>query len=205
MIKELSCPKGLNEELFREVEQIIIEGFKKDKSPDTIKTALIKHTDLPFNRLNSVFNLIAKHHNLIVNPIEIKSKIKEYIEQDNGILLTYTENWSDIEKIINILKEVDQQYTPQRVLAVLRWFFKQNDTPFPKKPRVIKGRIGHVNRVIIEVFSTNEPKEVTEHMLREALQGVVKNVDKYVTANFKLAYALANNLTVDETLEQLNN
>lgn len=202
MTEELKCPKGISEEVFRKVEEIIIDGFEKEMPSDKIKTALIKHTEIPFNRLNGVYNLITKHHNLVVNVSEIKTQIREEIERkynnsDPGI----TFEWNDIDRLTYILEQDNPLFTKQRTLAVLRQIFKEKDMPFPKKTRVVKGRVGVVHKTVIEVFLNNA--QATEKELMEALVGVVKNAKDYAKKYHKLAYALTNHLTIKEVFEQL--
>ncbi|MCP4552475.1 MAG: hypothetical protein GY834_10650 [Bacteroidetes bacterium] len=198
---ETKLPKGISKELFKTSEEIILSGFENKVDPGTIKTVLIVEGKVPYNRVSSLYNLITKKNNLVVNVGDVKTAILKHMD---------TQEWfydEDYDEILKNTKDIIANVvgaTTQRALSVIKNVFKENDKTFPKKPSKPRGRIGIVNKIIINLFA-HDPN-ATEQDIIDALKDHVKsekNAKAYAKQYHKISYALANSLTVEELMEKI--
>ncbi|GAF99066.1 unnamed protein product [marine sediment metagenome] len=90
-----------------------------------------------------------------------------------------------------------------RVTKRLRAYFAENEKAFPRKSAASRGRMGKVNKCVLDYFAKTDKKEVSEDGLKDAL--IKKEFDDekaaaYAKIHYKVAYALSNGLTAMKAL-----
>lgn len=199
---------GVSEEMFNLASTIIISGFKAKQTPDTIKSAIFSK-GVPFSKLNKLYNFIVKEEKLIADPKEVEEKIakvvnNKYFNSDDGTVPGSVMDYDHVNQCIEDCVEKVDGASPQKVRAVVRSIFKENDLPLPKKP-VVSGRLGVVAKTMIDVFGTIAKS--TEKECVQALEDAgmtPKGALKYARQFHKVCYAIANKIPSDKILEVLS-
>ncbi len=190
--------KGVSQELYDTARNIIISGFKNKASADVIKTTLIKEGGVPFNRLPKLYSVITQAEGLVVNIQDLKASIKDVVVK---VPWTFKETYEAILEVVGHIVESVKDADKSRCISVIKTHFKENEKEFPRRPATTRGRMGGINKTLINVFAEN--KEASEKDIREALKGVVKtdkNAADYAKQYHKLLYAVANGLTANKAL-----
>ena len=201
MTAEFTLPKGIDQETYDKSKEIILSGFAAKQDADTIKSALFSE-GVPFSKLAKVFVAVTKAEGLSVDVKSLKEKITEAIA---GKTWTFEESWNDIKEFSDVLVADVKGMTKNRVFSMVKAHFLENEVEMPRKTAPKRGRMGIINKTLIDVFAEN-PK-ATEADLVEALKAVTKtekNANDYAKQNHKMLYAVANGLTSLKVLTELS-
>lgn len=195
--EKIELPKGVNQKMYDMAKKIIVSGFKADQTPDAIKSALFSQ-DIPFSKLNKLYTMITRSEKLVVDPKEVNMEIGKVLGKTK---LKYDESYAQLEELAGKVAENIDGATPAKVIAALKVIFKENEKDFPRKPAPTRGRMGVLNKTMIDVFKKN--KKATEKELFEALAKVTKtekNAMDYTKQYHKMLFAVANDLSSLEVL-----
>lgn len=194
---QIKLPSGIDQDTYDKVKHIIVSGFKADQTPDAIKSAIFA-TGVPFSKLSVLYSLITKSEKLVVDPKIVIAAVRTALD---NVDVTYEETYAELEALAATIAEPIQGCQPAKVLYVLKGIFKENEAEFPRKPATARGRMGIINKTIVNVFKKT-PK-ATQAELYTALKEVtktLKNADDYAKQYHKMAYALSNSLSANEAL-----
>jgi hypothetical protein len=182
------------------IEQSHNEGLDEDATKMKMFAAGVK-----FSKLNSLYKSISIELGHLVDPKEITESLKELIP---------TVEWADIESwesgvqqaVDWLVSEVDGA-TPQRALALVRAYCKEEEVQLPAKPkgatgggtgggRASKLAAGIVDLVIANPMAT---KQEAYDVIYPLVGGKMKhkNAMYYVNSTFAIAVAAASGTTLD--------
>jgi len=136
---------------------------------------------------------------LVKNPTEITEEICKELDK---IEFDFAETFETLQRLAEEIAEKVEGASIAKVLRSIRSIFEENGKSFPRKTSVVRGRIGNIGQTIINNFHENP--EVTEKELLIELEKVTKNARKYLKANYKMLYALANSMSVKEVLYEFS-
>ena len=194
---EIKLPAGIDEKMYNRVKTIIFSGFKADQTPDAIKSAIFKE-GVPFSKLSKLYSMITKSEGLVVDPKIVISEIRKAL---SNVKLTFEETYGQLIGLSEEIAKPIKGCQVSKVMYVLKTVFKENEVEFPRKPAPVRGRMGIINKTIVNVFKKNS--KASQDDLYEALKEVtktIKNADDYAKQYHKMAYALANGLSANEAL-----
>ena len=186
--------KGINADLEAKATEIVIAGVQAGKPADEIKQAVFG-LGVPFSKLGRLFNAILKKEGLSVDTKALNATIGDLIKQSE---FTFEETLAELKDFADKVVENVPNATQTRVMAQLRSYWKLNETQFPRKAAPVRGRIGAINKVVIDTFKANMATSMAE--LETALEPATKNAAGYAKSLYPLAYALANGLSALEVL-----
>lgn len=190
--------KGVTEEQLELAHSIIVSGCKASQEPDAIKSVMFEK-GIPFSKLNTLYSKITVSEGLALSPADIKKKMSEGIE---NVDFSFNENFHEVKEIAGDIAESVPGLASSRVMAALKKHFEENEAEFPRKPVKAKGRMGAVNKTLVDVFQKN--KTASELELKEALEKITKtekNAADYAKQFHKTCYAIANGMTVNAVLK----
>jgi hypothetical protein len=197
----VKLPKGVDQETFDKVRNIIHSGFKAEQSPDTIKSAIFAE-GIPFSKLSTLYSMITKADKLVADPKEVAAGIQAGVKNMKLNFKRKTPyEYKDLAPGIAAILDEVKGATETKVLTVLKKMFAEAEVPFPRKPAPTRGRIGVVAKTVINVFKKNSKASLEE--LEEALKPNVKSdkvANDYAKQYHKLGFALANGLSANEVL-----
>lgn len=191
---ETPLPKGVDQKTMSMALEVVKSGYEANQDPDAIKSALFSK-GITFSKLARIFNYAAVQLGYEVDQKTLKEKIEKEMK---NVKLTYKESYEELAALAAKLAEPIKGASPARFITMFKKSFTDAEKTFPRKTAPARGRIGAINKAIIDVFAAN-PK-ATEKDLFTALEKVTKNPQAYTAAHYKMAYALANKLT---TLQML--
>jgi len=187
--------KGISNEIYEQATEIIVSGYQHKADIDEIK-GQVYELGVRFSKLNTLYKAILKEQNLYVNTAELRENILDTV---NSLDLTFEESLEELkEKAEEISSEITGS-TPGQVVTALRKLYKEAEKEFPKKVTSGKGRIGSVNKALIDAFSENP--QISEDDLRGKLESIVKttkNAFDYARQYHKMLFAVANGMSSDE-------
>lgn len=186
--------KGINAELEAKATEVAIAGAQAGKPADEIKQAIFG-LGVPFSKLGRLFNAIMKKEGLSVDVKALNATIGDLIKQSD---FTFEETLVELKEFADKVVENVPNAFQTRVLAQLRSYWKLNETQFPRKAAPVRGRIGAINKIVIDTFKSNSLTTVAE--LEVALSDATKNAAGYAKSLHTMAYALANGLSALEVL-----
>lgn len=197
---DVKLPKDVSKELYVKAESLVVSGFKNNADPDVIKSEIFK-LGIPFSRLNPLFNLIAKKHNLIADPKEVKLHISKALAD---VSITYKETYEELAALAAPIAEKVKGATLPKVMAALKADFQENEKEFPKKPKGTGSagpRMGAVSKALIDLFKANPnpTKEDTFKAIRPHVKGD-DNAKYYVNQYYKMLTAVKNGMSSAEIL-----
>ncbi len=192
--------KGIDFKMEDKITALVIAGVKEGKADDDIKHDIFSK-GVPFSKLGKLYNAILKANDLVVDVKTVKNAIDELL---NKCEFNFDETWEHLKNVSDqVVKEVPDS-TQSRVFAQMRKLFKENEAQMPRKAATKRGRMGVVNKTLIDVFHA-DPK-ATQNDLTEALSKVVKSEKvalDYTKSNYAVCYAIANGLSALEVLTEL--
>lgn len=200
-MSKIELPKGIDQELYDSAKVTIVSGFDANQDADTIKSALFSD-GVPFSKLAKVFNAVTKNEGLVVDMKSVKEKIVENVKANDW---SFEETYEDVASFAGKLLDGIKGATKGRIASAIKAHFIENEKQVPRKVAPKRGRIGAVNKALINVFAEN--KKATEADCVAALEGVVKteaNAISYAKSYHKMLYAAANGLTALEVLTVLS-
>ncbi len=186
--------KGIDSKLEKKATAIVVAGVKDGKSEDEIKQAVFS-LGVPFSKLNLLHKAILKNEGLAIDVKALRASVQELIEKTE---FSFDETLAQLKEFANTVVENVPNASAQRVLAQLKAHWKLNEYEFPRKTAPVRGRIGAINKVVIDTFKAN-PKASVED-LTVALKDSTKNAAGYAKSLHTMAYALANGLSALEVL-----
>ena len=189
---------NINREIYKKAEKIIISGYKEKISQDEIKASLVS-LGIPFSSINPLYRCIVYDRRLVKNPVEITEEVCTELDT---VELDFAETFETLQRLAEEISEKVGGASVVKVLRSIRSVFEEKGKSFPRKTSVVRGRIGNIGQTIINNFHENS--EVTEKELLIELEKVTKNARKYLKANYKMLYALANNMSVKEVLYEFS-
>jgi len=186
--------KGIDSKLEKKATAIVVAGVKDGKSEDEIKQAVFS-LGVPFSKLNLLHKAILKNEGLAIDVKALKASVQELIEKTE---FSFDETLAQLKEFADTVVENVPNASAQRVLAQLKAHWKLNEREFPRKIAPVRGRIGAINKAVIDTFKAN-PKASVED-LEAALSEVTKNATSYTKSLYTLGFALANGLSALEVL-----
>ena len=192
-------PAGVDKAMYDKVKAIIVSGFKAEQTPDAIKSAIFG-AGIPFSKLSKLYALITKSEGLVVDPKEIVAEIMKVLPAALA-KLTLEETYDQLSAVADKVAAQVKGANSAKVMSLLKSHYKDEEVEFPRKPPAARGRLGIVNKTLIDVFKKN-PK-ATEKELETALAKITKtpkNANDYAKQFHKMCYALANQLSTLEVL-----
>ncbi len=199
---EVMLPKGVDQETYDKAKALIIEGFENEQEPDAIKSVLFG-SGIAFSKLQNIYKAVTVNESLVFSAEELNSKLDALI---TGQDFSFKEDYPTMEGIMeSFIKEV-KGLTRMRVTKRIRAFFASNDQKFPRKTAPSRGRMGKVNRCVIDYFAKTEAEELSVAGLTDALMKKDFDEDKataYAKQHYRVAFALASGLTANKALTQL--
>ena len=193
----MSAPKSITEKKNNEVKDIIFFEFENKQEADAIKSAIFE-SGIKYSMINKLYNMITKEENLVVNVKEVKQAITEALEDYD---FTFKETYAELIKVAESIQEDNSDAKTQWIMSILKKLFEENDAEFPRRPAPVRGRMGVIAKAVINTFVEN--KEATEEDLKKAIEPHVKsikNATDYAKQYYKIAYAIANNMTANVAL-----
>lgn len=193
------------EELKTLATKIIDEGFMEGKSEDDIKMDMFA-AKIPFSKLNSLYKSIAIELGHIVDPKVVAEGVNGYVDQVDWDGMG---SWDEVQTAIDgIVGEVNGA-TPQRVLALVRSYCKNEEIELPKKPKGAGGggggKGGKIASAIAELFKTN--KTPTKQDFYDAILPNVKghrNATDVTKMYLGVCLAVTSGRGIAEVMEELN-
>ncbi len=186
--------KGITTEIQKKATLIVISGTTEGKSDDEMKQAIFS-LGVPFSKLGRLYKAILKDEGLAVDVAAIKKEIDALIEKSK---FTFGESYEQLIDFAAKVVENVKNATVARVVAQLKAYWKENETEFPRKTAPVRGRIGAINKVLIDTFKA-APKTTKEELI-VALASATKNPEQYANSFHTMCYALANGLSALEVL-----
>lgn len=193
-VKEVELVKGIDLDVQKKATKLVVAGSADGKSEDEMKQAIFG-LGVPFSKLSRLYNAVLKAEGLAVDVAAVKKEIDGLIEKTK---FSYAESFGDLVRFADTVVENVKNATAPRVMGQLKAAWKLNETEFPRKPAPVRGRIGAVNKVLIDTFKANPKTSKAE--LSAALASATKNPDQYANSFHTMCYALANGLTALEVL-----
>lgn len=186
--------KGISADLEAKATEIITSGVAAGKSVDEIKQAVFG-LGVPFSKLGKLCNEIMKKEGLTIDTKALASTVSELIAKST---FTFNETLAELKEFAETVVANVQNATVPRVMAQLKSHWKLNEKEFPRKAAPVRGRIGAINKIVINAFKENATMTCAD--LELALTGSTKNPAGYAKAMYPMAYALANGLSALEVL-----
>jgi hypothetical protein len=192
-----ALPKGVDQKTIDMAMDVVKSGYKANQDPDAIKSALFGK-GITFSKLARVFNYCAVELGLEVDPKTLKERIETAVK---NVKFKYDEPYENLMNTAEKMAEEIKGATAARFMTLFKKKFAEAKKEFPRKTAPARGRMGVVNKTVIDVFAAN--KTASEKDLFEALKKVTKtekNAADYTRQYYKMAYALANGLTALKVL-----
>lgn len=193
-VEVVELVKGVSIDIENAATKIIVEGVPTGKSEDEIKQAIFS-LGVPFSKLNLLYKAILKKEGLAVDVKALRASIEELIAKSE---FTFKETLAELKEYAQSVVENVPNASTARVLAMLRTHWKENEVEFPRKAPAARGKMGAINKVIIDTFKANPKASIEE--LEAALVPATKQPAAYAKSMHPLAYALANGLSALEVL-----
>ncbi len=194
---KLKLPKGVSQEMYDETKAIILSGFKAEQDPNAIKSEIFKG-GVPFGKLTTLYNMITKSEGLVVDPKIVTAAVTKALDK---ITLKGDEDYAALATIATDISKNIKGATVAKVITKIKTWYKENEMEFPRKPAPTRGRMGAINKTLINVFKEN--KKASEADCKKALIDVTKtpkNAEYYAKQYHKMLYAVANGLSANEVL-----
>ncbi len=181
---------------------IVKAGFKKGLNEDDIKGQLFDpngKAQIPFGFLNKIFKRVGIETGLIVDPAVVKAEIEAQVQETDW---ESAESYSQFEAICeDIVAEVNGA-TLVKVVNLARAQCVADNIEIPKKvkaPKAARTKGGKAVRAIADAFLVN-PKASKQEIF-DAVRPCTKdskNTIYYMKLHYLLAYACANQLTLED-------
>lgn len=188
---------GIKEEMYNQVKAIILSGFKANQTPDAIKSAIFK-TGVPFSKLSKLYTIITREEKLVEDPKVVADSLKKELAT---VKLTLKETYGELSDIADKISLKVKGASSSKIISIFKNMFKEKEVEFPRRPAPTRGKMGVINKTLIDVFKAN--KKATEKDCENALVKVTKtakNANDYAKQYHKMCYALANGLSSLEVL-----
>ena len=189
--------KGVAMELQKKAEKIVKTGHDKGMDEDDVRTSIMG-LGIKFGHVVKIHNALLKKLGFAVDVAEIKKGIDVFIGK---MKLSGEETWDQLKEFSDAVCENVENSTQARVFSQLKAAYKAIEKDMPRKPAANRGRIGAINKTLIEVFKEN--KKASPKDLEAALAKVVKtakNASDYTKTYWTVCYAIANDLSVNQVL-----
>ena len=199
VVKEVAkeTVSGIKEEKYNQVKAIILSGFKANQTPDAIKSAIFR-TGVPFSKLSKLYTIITREEKLVEDPKVVADSLKKELA---AVKLTLKETYGELSDIADKISLKVKGASSSKIISIFKGMFKENEVEFPRRPAPTRGKMGIINKTLIDVFKTNS--KATEKDCENALVKVTKtpkNANDYAKQYHKMCYALANKLSSLEVL-----
>lgn len=192
--KVVELVKGVDAKLEKKATAIVVAGVKDGKPEDELKQAIFS-LGVPFSKLNMLYKAILKVEGLAIDVKALRETIQGMIEKTE---FSFEETLAQLKEFADTVVENVPNASAQRVLAQLKAHWKLNEREFPRKAAPVRGRIGAINKVVIDTFKANPKTTVAE--LEAALGDSTKNAAGYAKSLHTMGFALANGLSALEVL-----
>jgi len=192
-----SLPKGISQEMYDTVKATILSGFAANQTPDAIKSAIFA-SGVPFSKLTKLYSMITQAEGLVVDPKLVNTGLATEMKK---VKINYEASYEELSAVADTVAAAVKGATAAKVLSMIKASFKENEVEFPRRPAPSRGRMGVINKTLIDVFKEN-PK-ATELELEQALAKITKtpkNANDYAKQYHKTCYALANGLSANQVL-----
>lgn len=192
--ESVTLVKGISAELEAKATEIITSGIASGKSTDEVKQAVFG-LGIPFSKLGKLVNEIMKKEGLSVNTKAVKSTITDLITKSS---FTFDETLAELKEFANTVVANVQNASVPKVLSQLKAHWKLNEKEFPRKAAPVRGRIGAINKAVINAFKESPQMSCAD--LEAILAPLTKNPSGYAKSMYPMAYALVNGLSALEVL-----
>jgi len=193
----VKLPKGVTQEQYDDAVDIIVEGFAENADADDMLSEIFD-LGMKFKNVQKLYSLITKEKGLVIDPKVIGAAITEALD---NVKFTFKETYGQVFDIADDIADEINGATPAKVMAKMKVKFKEQEVEFPRKPAPTRGKLGIINKTIIDVFKQNA--EATEEDIKNALTAVVKtpkNAEDYAKQYHKLCYGIAQGWSALETM-----
>lgn len=200
-VPKTKLPKGVTQEQYDTAKRIIISGVGADQEPDAIKSAMFE-AGIGFSKLSRLYAVITVAEGLALDPKEITKIVDAEIK---NIKWSFDEDWATISSYIDKIVTKAKGATKAKVTTSIKNYWIDNEKEMPRKPAVVRGRIGSISKTVIDVFAAN--KKATEKDLTKAILPHVKaesNAEYYAKLYHKMMFAAANGLTSLQVMTELS-
>lgn len=198
--KTAQLVKGVSLEIQEKATKLVADGHAAKAEEDDIRAAIFG-LGINFGKVNQIYNVIMKELGLAIDVKAVKKQIGDLIDRSE---LTCEETWAQLKELSDAICAEVKGATQPRVFAMLKQKFASKDFEMPRKPATARGRMGAINKVLVNAFK--EDPKISAADLEAKLAAVTKtpaNAASYVKAYHTMLFAVANGLSANEALTQV--
>lgn len=171
----MTIPQGITSEEYEIGKDIVVKGFKKMDDQNKIRTDLVI-AGINIDRHLTVFNAIAIHESLIVDPSKIRDDIKAIIDHPSYDFTKLTDYKNDLAPIIEYILDKVNNSDIKTISSVIKSKYKNMGLDCPKMPRAKTW--SPVEKAIVDQFA--DDCDTTEKEYNDLIDKTIfKNQDKW--------------------------